>query len=490
MVKTILLACVMALIAASAAFGQAYYIESITFESNGRSSEYQLAIKAEIREGTQFRDKLALEVYLADKRQILLNERVLESVEISIFEKSVDSDNRIPVEIFIRTVDTWNIIALPYFRYDSNEGLLLSIRARDYNFLGSMVPLRINFNLEEDLAGDTFWGADADFSYPFPAFGLDWDWSLAGAFAIEGVDAPVRGFLETALKAALPLGPGFLELKAGQTGWFNRVDGDEVPYDDPFYLRSAASTGWRLPADIPWLPLQAWVRPRVELGFNWLPGGLSDPDLDLGPTGTAGLGFAYGRADWIGNFRRGLTFSADASLDYYIMDADWSSTLTMTGEAFFAHGWVGPSARLYAVRMFDGTTDSAGAAVRGVLNTRAETDAAISLNLDLPVRIIRFMPYEWFDKGWMKLFQIEQHWSPFLDMTLGHYDDTWFDPAKGWYGAGIEVITFPQVMRSFYIRISLGWSIPDVLDLGSPSGKSLRDGKGINEVFIGIGHHY
>ena len=460
------------------------------YESRGRSKEYLLALKADIRPGTQFRDQAALDVYLADKRQVLLNERVLDSVQIEVVEHAADPDGRVPVSLIISTVDTWNIVALPYFRYDSNDGLLLSIRARDYNFLGTMEPLRINFNLEEDLASNTFWGADADFIYPFPAFGLDWAWSLGGAFALEGLDSPVRSSIETALKAAFPLGPGSLELSTGQTAWFNRLDSHGDAYLDPFYLRSTASAGWRLPVPIYSLPQQIAIRPRVELGFNWLPGGLTDPALDRGPATTAGLGLSYGRADWIGNFRRGLTLSSDAALDYYVLEQDWAGSFSLTGALFLDFGWVGPSARVSAMKIIGDTSDSAGAAVRGVLNNRAETDAALNLNLDLPIRLIRFVPYEWFGKGWMKLFQFEQHWSPFLDLSIGHYDGEWFDFSKGWYGAGLEVVTFPLIMRSFYLRISVGWSVPDVLELGSLSGRSLRDGKGINEIFIGLGHHY
>lgn len=471
-------------------FGQPYYIASTEYESIGRSRDYVLALKADIKTGTQFRDRAALQAYLADRRQVLLNERVLDSVRIEAVEGNADPDGRIPVALKVHTVDTWNIVALPYFKYDSNEGLLLSVRARDYNFMGTLEPLRINFNLEEDLAGNTYWGADADFVYPFPAFGLDWAWSLGGAFAISGDDTPSRGSLETALKAALPLSLGALELKLAQTAWFNKLDSHGDPYEDPFYLRSSASAGWRLPLTLASLPLQAIVRPRVELGFNWLPGGLSDPALDRGPSSTAGLGLSYGRADWIGNFRRGFTLSSDAALDYYLMQQAWTGSFSFTGTGFLDLGWAGPSARLYALKVIGDTTDNAGAAVRGVLNNRAETDAAISLNLDLPVRLIRFVPYEWFGKGWMKLFQFEQHWSPFFDATLGHYDGQWFALDKGWYGAGLEVITFPLIMRSFYVRVSVGWSVPDVLELKTLSGRSTRDGKGINEIFIGLGHHY
>lgn len=486
--KAIALAALMVL--GASVWAQVHVIQDVDYQIEGRTQEYQLALRADINAGTEFADRAALDAYVADKVQVLRNERVLESADIDVAVGEPLPDGRVPVVLTVRTVDTWNIVALPYFRYDSNLGLLLSIRGRDYDFLGSMETLRVNLNRDQDLDGNASWGMDADFSYPFPAWGLDWVWSLGGAFSIPEDGDPAAASLETSLGLSKPLGPGTLEATLGQVAYFNRQDSSGGYYDDAFYLRSSAELAWRLSVDIPATELDLSVRPKASVGVNWLPGGFEDAALDSGPLLTAGLGASWGRADWNGNFRAGLTLSADAAYNLYAVSGDFSRVFGVDAAWYGAYGWVGPSARLVGRWTPDGPSDALGAETRGVLNSRMSTDLGVVLNLDLPVRVLRFVPYEWFGKGWMRYFQFEQHWSPFLDLALGHYDDEWFNPASGWYGAGLEVVTYPLAMRSFYVRISLGVSVPDVLATRSLSAPSPRDGHGAYELFIGFGNHY
>ncbi|OHD26346.1 MAG: hypothetical protein A2Y38_00170 [Spirochaetes bacterium GWB1_59_5] len=352
-----------------------------------------------------------------------------------------------------------------------------------------MEALRINLNMDQELSGDLFWGADADFSYPFPAFGLDWAWNLEGDFSMPDDGGPVQGKAATGISASVPLALGDLQLTLTQAAKFNQQD-DDVPYLDEAYFSTTAQIGWRLPVDLSFSRYPTVLRPRVELGANWLPGGLQDGELARGPALESGFGLSHGRIDWLGNFRKGLMATADVSATYYLSDASFARKVTLEASAFNEAGWWGSGMRAYAVWSPEKDSNGAGSVVRGVLNSRAATDAAVAINLDLPVRVLRFVPFEWFGKPWMKVFQFEQHWSPFVDAALGHYDGTWFNPEKGWYGAGLEVMTFPLAMRSFYVRISIGWSLSDVVALGALEGKSPRDGRSIYELFFGLGHHY
>jgi hypothetical protein len=482
--------CFLAVAATLAVYGQGYIIESVDYIIEGQTRMYPLSVRADIQPGAVLVDRQALETYLSNRRQVLMNERVLESVTIETEAGPERADGLIPLSVTVRVVDTWNLIALPYFRFDSNTGLLLSVRARDYNFLGSMNALRVNFNLDRDLDGDVSWGSDADFSLPFTVLGLDWSWTFGAAFSVPAYGGLVSGSASTTLDAAVPLGAGQLELGLSQSAWLNRTNSDGQPYADTFYLRGTFSAAWRVQQVFGDLSQALVLRPRLEVSSNWLPGGLGDPDLDDGPLLNLGTGLSFGRVDWYENFRRGISISMDGNWGYFLLDHGLSRSFRFEVMAFSAFSWAGPSARLMALWHLDGTSRAAGIALRGILNTRASTDAAVVLNLDLPVRVLRFMPYEWFNQPWMRFFQFEQHWGPFLDLSLGHYGDAWFDPDKGWYGAGLEVLTYPLAMRSFYVRISLGFSIPDILALGSFQGISPRDNRGISEVFIGIGHHY
>jgi hypothetical protein len=488
--KRIIISIVIALCCAAAAAGQGLVrIASIEYEVRGRTNPYFLSQKAELSVGDEFPSREAFEERLKRVRQRLLNERVLEEVEVmSTYAAGEGVVTLAGVTIKVR--DTWNIIALPYFKYDSNDGLLLSVRARDYNFLGTMLPLRINFNYEYDTSSQATFGADLGFSYPFPAVGLDWALGFSGSLAYHDGGANPDLGLGLSLGSGIALGPGRLDFSLSQNLNLNGRASDGSDFDDPLYLTSSADIGWSVPL---WTSAQGdklSLRPRAGVSGKWLPGGLSDPELKGDPVLSTGAGLSFGRVDWIGNFRDGYAYSVDAGASFATGSDALSRTISGSAELHRNFGWFGISARFKTFYSADGPSQAPGEAMRGILNSRAASDLAYTVNLDLPVRVIRFVPSEWFGVSWMRYFNFEQHWSPFLDFSNGHYDDTWFLVSKGWYAAGLEVITFPLAMRSFYLRISAGWSLTDFAALRALSGASPRDGKGIRELFIGLGHHY
>jgi len=478
------------LVAPVAADGPAYVLRSVRWEIEGRTREYALARMADIRVGAAFDDRVSLDDYVEAKRRLLVNQRVLETVEIAVSFGEADPGAPVPVDLVVRVKDSWNVIALPYFRFDSNDGLLLSVRARDYDFLGSMLPLRINFNRDQVASGGVTWGGDADFSLPFQALDLPWTWSLDGAIGFWESGGSAQGDLGTTLSVGLPAGPGTLDFYASQRAYGGPRTAAGVPYDVSAYMNTGFGVGWTVPlAELGGLGTLS-LRPRLTASGNWMFGGIGDPALDTGWTFAAGVGASFGGYDWVGNFRRGLVASADVQVAWLAAYDALARTATVELAGYSALGWAGPSFRAYGIWSPDAVTEDASSRVRGILDSRAPTDLALVVNLDFPVRVIRFMPAEWFGIPWMRYFQFEQQWSPFVDLSLGHYDGTWFDPADGWYAAGLEVITFPLAMRSLYIRISAGWSIPDVVALRSPTGASPRDGRSIYELFIGFGYHY
>ena len=77
-------------------------------------------------------------------------------------------------------------------------------------------------------------------------------------------------------------------------------------------------------------------------------------------------------------------------------------------------------------------------------------------------------------------------------MALVHDSKTgrYYHPVDGWYAGGMEVIVYPEKMRSIYVRASLGVDLREVKNLSGLKGKAKRDGESITEIFIGIGVHY
>jgi len=475
-----------------------YVIRSMTFEIEGRTRQYFIEKLVERKVGDEFPDREALDAFLKDSRQILLNERVLELAEVlpafgePVLQESGGEEKvyLVPVDILVRTKDTWNLIGLPYFRYDSNNGLLLALRGRDYNFFGTMQPLILNVNWDFDTDGTQTPEVEAKFKFPFRAAEIDWAWDFDTAFSLPDW-SEIDFYLDTGIAAELPLGGHTLTLYASQRLDVGAEDSAGVPYDDPYYFTSY------LGAYYTWKVLQTksygnlTIQPKVNLAYRWKPEGLDDAGLAATPALTPGITASIGRVNWVGNFRKGA--KATATVSYPIDLSDGSAYVFLSGNAsgFLNYGFVGPSARLSGFARINGSEDtSAGDPIRGVLDSRIKTTTALFLNLDLPFRVIRFLPATWFKKSWMRSFHFEQHWSPFLDLALVETDDGLFLPKDAWVGAGLAVITYPAISRSFFVRISVGWDLRDVLELKALSGTSLRDGAGIRELFFGVGHHY
>jgi hypothetical protein len=478
--------------AALAVAGEPVVIASVEYEITGRTLPYYLEQKAKLEQGMAFEDLAAFEMYLARVKQWLLNERVLESVEFDLRYGIEVVDGTLPVNVVIKTRDTWNIIALPYFRYDSNDGLLLSGRMRDYNFLGTLLPLRVNANYEQDLGGEVVWGGDFDFSYPFPAYGLDWSLDLDGSLKFYAAGSNPAVSISMALSNYLHLGPGILDLSIGQSFRFNARDpeDEDSEYNDSFYLVTFSGLGYSYPLWTDGQGDKLVVRPRFGIEGNWNFDGITDQRLRTSPTLNTGTGIDFGSVDWIGNFRDGWLLNADLNVDYSVAHGSYERSLAASASLFREFGWFGLSMRLKGLYLLDGEDEIAGEDLRGILNKRALTDAAYVLNLDFPVRLLRFRPSSWFGRKWMRVFDFEQQWSPFLDISHGHFDDGWFRLEDGWYAGGLEVVTFPTIMRSIYIRISYGVDLVEAWSAKAISGNSDRDGRAINELFIGLGHHY
>lgn len=491
--KRVLIVCIAFVAVLSAGYADSRCIvRSIAYEIEGRTKQYFIEKLVNIKIGQEFSDRETLAALLEDRRQLLINERVLESAEISaVFgEAKPDESYPIPVDLVVSTKDTFNIIGLPYGKYDSNTGFLLALRGRDYNFFGTMEPLILNINWEVDNDGVQTPGLETKFAIPFRAAGLDWKWNLGAELTSPGWKDLIFS-ANTGITADIPLWSHALSLYAIQRFDIGAEDSAGVPYSDEYFLTTSSGAYYSLRI----LSTEHFgdlvVQPKLDVSYRWWPKGLTDPSLQNTPVVTPSVGASIGRVDWKDNFREGAEASATLSTSYYVSDGSMVTTISGSASVFFALDFFGPSARVSGFSRLNGSIDtSAGDPVRGVLNSRISTSDALFLNLDLPFRLIRFSPADWFGIPWMRYFHFEQHWSPFIDLALVEESGRLFSPSDMWVGSGLEVITYPKVFRSFYFRISLAWDLRDVLQLRSLTGQSPRDGRGISEFFFGVGLHY
>jgi dTDP-glucose 4,6-dehydratase len=476
----------------AAGAGSGYRIDSVTYEITGRTRDWALAEVLDIEEGRAFPDRQALDAFVASETQLLLNQRVLEDATIEVQELESSGGEGVSVRLVVRTKDTHSIIALPKPQYDSNDGFLISVRARDYNFFGTMQALKLDLNYTIDTSGNQDWGAELQFTLPFRMGGLEYEWSFNQSPSYSQ-DKVFSYSGSTGIDLVLPLGPGELTLGPSQYFYLN-PDNDDGSVFHGWFLKSEAGAGYSIPLPV---DFGYFGKLNANIGASiykyWSPDGRDLLDERDGPALGFSQGLSFGRVDWLGNFRRGLSASVSASETYNMASDAWSSSTSAELAAYRPLGsWIGASGRLSGDWHIDGTDGTAGSPLRGIIDARISTNAAIYLNLDLPVSLLRFMPHVWWGKDWMRWFAFEQLWGPFVDAALTHDASTgrWFSWRDGWLAGGLEVVTYPVAFRSFYVRISAGWDLPALLETKSLTANAPRDGKQGYELFIGLGQHY
>lgn len=475
------------------------FLRKVDWVVDGRSRIFALRNASEIEGDERFGTKADFEAWVEETKQLLMNQRVLDSVSIETAFGQPDASGAMPADLLIRVVDTWNIVALPKPQYDSNDGFELILKARDYNFFGTMQPLR--FDLGYMLDADPFkarefskgsYVAEIDSTTPFRALGYDWIFDFDHLFTYTYRD-PIEYENKTGFSIDVPVAIGELTFGLYQGFYLNNENGDDYKAEygerlDGWYLSNWFETYWTIPTG---LKVDGWgdleYIPRAIVNYNYLPGGGGIGDERIGPTLEVGHELAFGRVDWIGNFRRGVFASIDNANVYNIHTSSWDKAISgsIAGYAPLA-SVLGVSSRLSAAFYFDDPYTDAAEPLRGIMNADVTADYYTYLNVDVPVRVISFMPYKWFGKKWMKVFEFEQHWSPFVDVGFVKDDEHGlsFSASDALIAGGLEVITFPKFMRSFYIRISAGFDLRTALE------ERQRPGLGDLELFIGLNHMY
>jgi hypothetical protein len=429
-----------------------------------------------------FVDESALETYLADQQQRLVNERALQSATVSA-EIEAGSARPIPVHVTVRTKDTWNIIVLPYAKYDSNTGLLLSLRGRDYNFFGTLSTLEADLDYEFTDEEENLVTFSTNFSVPFNM--LERRWRLIMDQSLE------VGAEDVDFEVGLGLGYAFeglgLEWETIYTQSYRYLTDDE--YSDNSYSTSRIEldTTMDTPVVLPGFGRVSYG-PSVYTEVSYRPEGMSEERRGLQTGFDHGLG--AGGSDWIGNYRRGLKLSIDNDNSYNINTDRWNSDVTARVSGYLPlwqrseEVWpkAGVSASVstfYLLTGADEEQDDAAADARGILNDTMQGDLGVFANLDAVITMWTLEP----------LF--EAQFGVFFDTALirdlrgDFYDSTGFDGERDLrFGSGIEVIGFPLFARSLYVRGSLGFDLREIADGTHPLDGNAR------EIFIGLGHHY
>ncbi len=464
-----------------------YQIAGVNCTVDGNTRENLLKNYMEIKIGQQFLTLEELRTYLMDKQIYLNNKRIFAEGTVTI--GSIDKINGEPDLVYVEVwaKDTWNIIALPYFKYDSNDGLLLSLRGRNYNFLGSMERLAFNLDYRYTEEENHLFSFNGEFSLPFIAWDRDWIFDIGYNVEYE------EDFIETYpvyFKGTTDLGYYFAlfdetwRFNISNDYSVNDRDSDlelgEGAIPDYYYLTSGLSVGGPVPLGLSVGRHNVSWRPNLSTNISYIPGSsISEDRKGLSAVFSHSMG--WGRIDWEGNYRNGYNVSISNSNSYNFYTESYSRTANIESQFFTTWDWGGLNSRFQGFYNFDGTNSGAGQPLRGILDDRIEdVEAGAYLNLDLP-----FDMWIWFMSKWF-----EGHLSPFLDVGVFRYSDTAEQSDPFWYSAGIEAFAFPKMARSFYLRISAGMDLEAFLTDFSISAAAPRDDKSRLELYIGLGHHY
>lgn len=460
-----------------------YIINDVHFDIRGMTMERILRYKAAIKLGQSFSDRGSLDAYLAQRKQVLLNERVLASVDIE-YSLVNESQNRYLVNVRVKTVDSWNIIGLPYFKYDTNDGLLFSLRGRDYNFLGSMQALVLNLDYSLDEEGQDSYGGYTSFGIPFKLLDHDAGIDASQTLDIHADERPITSLTK------LGLWMRFSELGFPIT--FSASQGLQLNPDailgdpDPYFFQTYAAFSAALPLDLidPKYGSLSY-RPTIYTNTYWRPDAEVRDDRK-GLTLAFSHELALGRLDWISNMRRGLSASVSNTDKYNILTAtatlDFDATLQFHATL---DGRIGLNSRLTGFySLLDTTRTGLGTYMRGIKSSRLKGNEAAFLSLEMPVKLFDFPTHVFIGKNW---FDFELQMSPFVDLAYVG-DETVLETAdRLWYGGGLEFFVFPLRMRTFIVRASLGFDLDSVIRNKSFTEPSPRDGYSPYEVYFGLG---
>ena len=222
--------------------------------------------------------------FVADRRQALLNNRVLASVEPSLELTPADGGGS-DAALSFAIVDTQNLIALPEPKYDSNTGLTIESKGRDYDFLGSMQTLDLDLSYVSEAADNRYFEIATDFFLPFRALGADWNFGDPGKMRRSGLKASLSRAARPAWRIAFQAS-AFPRGSRRRAASFYNSDLPETSYTNPsltpYYsslvepdpLAPSRGSSRRMPpspSTSRWGPGRVSFTPKRSLTANWWP---------------------------------------------------------------------------------------------------------------------------------------------------------------------------------------------------------------------------
>jgi len=460
-----------------------YVINSFNYNVKGLTRPFALNDKAQIEVGHEITGRANLEKFIQDKKQLLINERVLkDNVRIEYTVAEPLESGKYPVDMEIYVEDTWNIIALPYPKYDSNSGFELTIKARDYNFLGTMQPLRIDLGYRYDQDGESYFDLMLDSNYPFEALGLSWTFDFDHNISYRPtMEEPWYYKNTTGLSLDIPAGRTKLTTGFSVSFLVNEEITDSekniFSVNDEFqkglYMSLKPYTSLEIPTG---LEIGSFGELTYTPGISYTHNIEFSPwpllDFKKGPFIDFSQNLFFGRIDWKGNLREGLSVNLVNTINcnfYYLRnDLDPLSyyySVELKGYLIFLENFLGITSRLTHRHWINTSHDQAGDMLRGVYDRDVNAELMVSFNFDFQFLLLKIRPSEWFPSvKFMRIFNFDLQFNPVFDAAWykSPVRDFSLNSENFLIGAGLELIIFPQSWRSLFFRISAAWDFSNI----------------------------
>jgi hypothetical protein len=387
--------------------------------------------------------------------------------------------------LVLTAVDSWAIIVLPKPKYDSNVGLQVSLSGRDYNFLGSMEPLRVNLDYDVNSALEQTWGFGVEMVQPFLINDEYFQFGLNNYFTIHPNWDP-----ENDLQFYIEYQKQWNDLKflirGTQDYQYRPKDSSNILeaenlLENEFSIRSIYSFPFFLPEYG-----KPTYNPKIYLRREYPVG----KDFRTTPTGVA-LGFdhslAFGRINWSGNLREGFESSISNLFEYDLEQETWNRNVGFLLKHSAQFDWLGINSRLGGTYYIDGDNEDIAEKLRGILDSRIIGDRFVYLNTSLQIPFWDFRPTLWFNSDDWALLDWEFHIAPFIDFAISQNEE---GDVQDWLGVGIEGYAFSYFAKSIFIRGSIGLDAKALIETGELFAESPLDGAKTFEVFIGLGFFF
>lgn len=422
-----------------------WIIYGMDFEIDGRTRLEALERFVELETGDRFSSESDFYQEYALLEESFQNLRILEEYSLSYQLDESGTDTLVYLTIFIK--DSWNLIALPYPSFDTNEGTKIKLGIRDYNFLGNMETLSFNLNyiydnINPDNPSHTL---STSLSYPYNFEIKDHIYTVTASQGYDFIpDDPDDSYFF------------FSKLSFGSTF---RMPVSLIKARKPDYSYSLGlEKKYRFNRELP------LSEKRDGLDFNF------KQDISLG---------------WINwgsnNYRDGMSFSL-SNTNQFILDAGspdnpWSGDIVASAQLhndLYPWGYSGRIVADYSPYQ----KQELGEYLRGIVDDELEADAGVFMNNAIYLTVWNWNPvWEWYG-GF------------FVDMgyLLGSTEATETDRDPLVYSLGVEGMAYPYKFRNFYARLSLGLDASRIVE--SEEAGLTDKLRGNIEFFFGMGAFY